>query len=139
MRLSSRKSSRQTEIELSMTSMIDVVFLLLIFFMTTASFVKTERDLDSAIKVQSQSKRPSDLEPTVVKIARGSGGQYAFLVGAHELTTQVELTDLVTQLGNKDAGAFVQAGDGAPFHMVAAAIQACKDAGYRPVSYTPIP
>ena len=54
MKLSSRKIEREKRIELSMTSMIDVVFLLLIFFMTTASFVKTERQLDSAIRVKNK-------------------------------------------------------------------------------------
>jgi len=139
MRLSNRKTSRNSEIELSMTSMIDVVFLLLIFFMTTASFVQTERELDSAIKVKSESaaKRPSDLEPAIVKIIP-AGNTYVYQVGANQLTTQAELTELLKKLGNKDAGAFVQAGDGVPFHMSAAAIQACKNANYRPVSYVPL-
>ena len=58
MRLSSRKVERGARIELSMTSMIDVVFLLLIFFMTTTSFVKPERELDPTIRVN----RPSAVQ-----------------------------------------------------------------------------
>ena len=53
MRLSSHKLQRETHLELPMTSMIDVVFLLLIFFMTTSAFVKTERELGFGNQSQS--------------------------------------------------------------------------------------
>ena len=55
MKLSSRKIERNKHVELTMTSMIDVVFLLLIFFMVFSSFLDTERNLDSAIKVKKSS------------------------------------------------------------------------------------
>ena len=68
-----------------MTSMIDVVFLLLIFFMTTASFVKTERQLDSNIKNQdSASSSASDMEPAIVEIVNSSG-QFVYRIGAREV------------------------------------------------------
>ena len=53
MRLTSRKIERQSKADLPMASMIDVTFLLLIYFMTTTGFTYTERNLDSAIKVKS--------------------------------------------------------------------------------------
>jgi len=144
MRLSSRKLERGTKIELSMASMIDVVFLLLIFFMTTAAFVKTERNLDSSINVnrKSASNATSDLEPTIIEIVRGEGGRYVFKLGAREITsfdelTKLELTKLLRRMENKEDGAFVCVSDGAPFGMAAAAIQACKTAGYATVRYVP--
>ena len=72
MKLSSHKIERESRLELSMTSMIDVVFLLLIFFMTTASFVKTERELDSGIKVERQSagQQQSDFEPAIIDVVK---------------------------------------------------------------------
>ena len=46
MKLSNRAvDSRSNKIELSMTSMIDVVFLLLIFFLVTTTFVRPEKQL----------------------------------------------------------------------------------------------
>ena len=120
-----------------MTSMIDVVFLLLIFFMTTASFVKTERDLDSTIKVNEKSAaEASDLEPAIVEIVPGVSG-YVFRVGSRELPSAAELTIVMRAFPNKLDGAFVQVSDGAPFRMAAAAIQACKDADFAAVSYVP--
>jgi biopolymer transport protein ExbD len=64
----------------TMTPMIDVVFLLLIFFLTTASFQKLEQLLPSAVSAESQSQagnkadelpKPtdSDLSDCVIKIA----------------------------------------------------------------------
>jgi biopolymer transport protein ExbD len=139
MRLSSVKMQRESKIELSMTSMIDVVFLLLIFFMTTASFVKTERNLDSAIKVtqRSANQTASDLEPAIVVVTRGATG-FVYKLGKRETTSDLELTDLLKQFENKIDGAFVRVGDEAPFRMAAGAIQACKSAGFTSVSYVPL-
>ena len=137
MKLSNRKVQHEKKITLSMTSMIDVVFLLLIFFMTTASFVKTERDLDSAIKVNEKSAAASDLEPAIVEIVPGGSG-YVFRVGSNELRSADELTNILKRFTNKLDGAFVQVSDGAPFRMAAAAIQACKDADFVTVSYVPM-
>ena len=46
MKLSSKRLERDSSIELSMTSMIDVVFLLLIFFLVSSRFSEEERELD---------------------------------------------------------------------------------------------
>lgn len=130
MRLSSRKTPYERKIELSMTSMIDVVFLLLIFFMTVSSFVKTERHLDSAIHArQASSSRPSDLEPALVEVLR-EGGRFVYQLGGRQFTSSAALSDVLRRFPNKSEGAFVRVSDEAPFEMFAAAIQACKDAGF---------
>lgn len=137
MRLSSHKTQRESRLELSMTSMIDVVFLLLIFFMTTASFVETERHLNSGIQVRRQAAgTQADFEPVIVEIARSSG-RFVYRLGEREVTTQQELTDLLRRFDNKADGAFVRVGDDAPFALAAAAIQACKTARFAMVSYVP--
>jgi biopolymer transport protein ExbD len=86
MRLSGRRIERASKCELSMTSMIDVVFLLLIFFLTTTAFVKPERELNPAIKVDrpSTQQSPSDLEPAVVQVVRGESG-FVYRVGGREI------------------------------------------------------
>lgn len=139
MKLSSRKLQRGTKIELSMTTMIDVVFLLLIYFMTTTAYTRTEKHLDSGIKVNERSaaSAASDLEPAIIEIRR-SGDQFVFTVGARELTTQEELTDFLRRFPNKLDGAFVRVSNEAPFRLAAAAIQACKNADFSTVSYLPL-
>jgi biopolymer transport protein ExbD len=139
MKLSSRKLERGTQIELQMTSMIDVVFLLLIFFMVTAAFVRTERNLDPAIKVKrsSAAQAQMDFEPTIVDVGLGESGRFVYKLGSREMTSDEELTNLLKLMGNKVDGAFVRVSDDAPFRMAAAAVQACKAAGYPAVSYVP--
>jgi biopolymer transport protein ExbD len=153
MKLSSRKLERGSRVELQMTSMIDVVFLLLIFFMTTAAFVQTERNLDPAIEVKRKAaaQRDRDLEPTIIEVVPGAGGDFVYKMGGREFTSYEELADVVRSKRQLDlrgqiagtggwrrAEAFVRVSDGAPFRMAAAAIQACKSAGYVGVAYVPL-
>jgi len=119
--------------------MIDVVFLLLIFFIVTASFTKTERDLDAVTKVNQKSEQSTqtDLEPAIVVLVNTPEG-YAYQVGTTNMSSYGELVELLAQFPNKADGAFVRAPDGAPYHMAASAIQACKDANFPGVSYVPM-
>jgi biopolymer transport protein ExbD len=137
MKLSNRKS-RGSLPELLLTSMIDVVFLLLIFFMTTTSWFQTERHLDSVIRVQQKSARAAaaDLQPAIVDVLR-SGDRFVFRIGVRDIESTEELTDVLRQFENKEDGAFVRVADDAPFAMAAAAVQACKSANFVPVSYVP--
>lgn len=138
MRLTSRGIQRGRKIELAMTSMIDMTFLLLIFFMTTGGFMTVERNLDPAIKDRpSGPVTGSDLEPAIVEVVR-SGAGYVYRVGSREMTSDAELTALLTQFPNKLDGAFVRVSDRAPFQMAAAAIQACKNARFQAVAYVPM-
>jgi len=138
MRLTSRSGRHQAKIELQMTSMIDCVFLLLIFFMVTSSFHKTERELDPAVKVQqAAAQAASDLAPPMVDIVRGTGG-FVYRLGGREFTSTEPLEAVLKQFENKLVPAAVRAEDGAPFLMAASAIQACKSAGFSLVSYVPL-
>jgi len=138
MKLSSRRHERQTKLDLNMTPMIDMIFLLLIFFITTAAFVATERHLDSAIQQrQSGAASASDLEPAIVDIVP-RGAAFVFKVGSREMTSQDELTGVLRQFPNKLDGAYVRVQDEAPFGLAAAAIQACKNADFVVVSYVPL-
>jgi len=135
MKLSSRK---KTQIDMQMTSMIDCVFLLLIFFMVTSSFALAERELDPGIKVERPGGRTaSDLAPAIVDVRPGPAG-FVYRLGGRDFTAQADLTDILRKFDNKLDGAFVRAADDAPFDMAAAAIQSCKDAGFQKVSYVPL-
>ena len=138
MKLSSRKISRRRLIALDMTPMIDVVFLLLIFFLITTSFVQTERELDPATRVEETSARASsaDFEPAIVDVAAGAGG-FVYRLGGREFLDPAELTTTLRQFPDKSAGAFVRVSDAAPYGMGATAVQAARDAGFDVVSYIP--
>ena len=128
-----------------MTSMIDVVFLLLIFFITTTAFVKTERELNPAIKVKSDSapQQQIQLDPAEVRVERNQAGQMVYRLGGSEFRSVERLAQRLrvsfSQEQKIEQGAFVHVSDEAPFAMAAGAIQACKSAGFIGVSYVPIP
>ncbi len=135
MRLTNRRHG--SKIDLQMTSMIDCVFLLLIFFMVTSSFNRTERELDTGLAAEARTvKAAGDLAPIVVEVIRGDGG-FVFKVGGRQLASREELTDVLRKIENKLDGAFVRADDDAPFLMASGAIQACKDAGFLKTTYAP--
>ncbi len=129
---------RAVKLELSMTSMIDVVFLLLIFFLVTSTFVKPEKQLRSALQPaqQSSSQTIADLEPAVVSIVR-RGDQVVFRLGAIETSRLEELREPLENFVNKDDGAFVSVGSGVPFEEVARAIGLCRASGFVKVAYVP--
>jgi biopolymer transport protein ExbD len=137
MKLTSR-NRENSKLELQMTSMIDCVFLLLIFFMVTSSFSLAERQLDAAIQVQRVTPSPAqmDFEPAIIDIVQGSSGNFVFKIGGRELPDQKALTDVLMQFESK-LDAFVRPDDNAPFDKAAAAIQACKDARFARTIYAP--
>lgn len=56
----SRRSRREENVDLNMTPLIDMVFILLIFFMATANFVRESGvDVERPIAQTSESKNPS--------------------------------------------------------------------------------
>jgi len=137
MQLSSRKN-RGASVELQMTSTIDIVFLLLIFFLVTSAFQPAERELDPGIKVNKPSTtRPtSHIEPAIVDIVPGETG-FVYKLGGREFQSADELLTILQQLENKGEGAFVRVDDDARYEMAAAAIQMCKSAGFINVEYVP--
>lgn len=138
MRLTSRSAKHGSKLDLPLTSMIDVVFLLLIYFLVTSSMIEEERELDSGIKVERASGQSArDLGPAIVDIVP-DGSEYVYQLGGRKITSAGELQSVLSQFENKLDGAFVRVDDGAPFDMAATAIQACKDAHFLSVSYVPL-
>lgn len=139
MRLTSRQhAANNKKLELSMTSMIDVVFLLLIFFLVTTTFVKPERQVASNIKVDQKEsgKFQSDLEPAVIDVFQ-IGDVPAYKLGAVTTSDIEQLRKILKSFENKADGAFVRVSPSVSFEGVARAIGVCKDSGFANVSYVP--
>ena len=122
-----------------MTSMIDVVFLLLIFFLVTTTFLRPEQQVRSAIKVVESDARQSksDLEPAIVDVLL-QNEQVIFKLGAIRTNDIVEIRKTLNQFENKSEGAFVRVADDVPFEQAAQAIGACRATGFDSVSYLPL-
>ena len=138
MKLSTRHRDTKSKIELSMTSMIDVVFLLLIFFLVTTTFQSPERQLQSNIKVEQQTaaQQSAQLEPAVIDVMTVNG-QHVYKIGGLTTNSLEQLAKVLSSFPNKDDCAFVRVGEEVPFEMAAFAINQCKQAGFHVVSYIP--
>jgi biopolymer transport protein ExbD len=81
--LKNKRSKRR--VALRMTAMIDVIFLLLIFFVLTAKFREPEQFLDMALAEEKGNIDVSlaVVEPLVIKI-NGSRGEWLIIVGGQE-------------------------------------------------------
>ena len=125
--------------DLSMTSMIDVVFLLLIFFIVTTTFTRPEREIASAIKVNEQksTQQDSNLEPAIVDIFLRNS-QVQFRVGAVQTNDLKQIKTLLNGFTNKSEGAFVRVAGNVPYEAAAQTIGACRASGFKSVSYLPL-
>ena len=121
-----------------MTSMIDVVFLLLIFFLVTTTFVQPEKQIQSAIKVneRNDAQSQSNLDPAIIDIAK-IGTQVFFKIGAIKTNDLEEIKSILRDFEDKSEGAFVRADGNVPFEAVAKAIGTCKASGFSSVSFLP--
>ncbi|MEZ6093673.1 MAG: biopolymer transporter ExbD [Pirellulaceae bacterium] len=124
--------------ELPMSSMIDVVFLLLIFFLTTTTFVRSEKEITSAIQYDSQSEKAvtSELEPAVIQINGTSEGiEYRF---GSVVTSSIDpVQTFLKDFQHKSEGVFLRIGDGVPFETTAQMISYAKRVGFQQVTYVP--
>jgi len=118
-----------------MTSMIDVVFLLLIFFLVTSSFAPEESRLDAALQTEGPALSSVDLQPQVVLVEMGASGP-VYRIGGRLAVTPEELTSILKQLP-KEAGVAVRVRPDVPVAAAAAALQAAHDAGFTKRSYVP--
>lgn len=96
------KKKRRIGIAIDMTPMVDVAFLLLIFFMTTTQFQPPEKDKIDLPKSSSEAKSPeSDIitiavtkAPTVKVVYKKRGAE-----GMEEVTRELNPASLTTDLG----------------------------------------
>lgn len=122
-----------------MTSMIDVVFLLLIFFIVTSTFIRPEREIKSTIKVNdaNATAESSVLDPAIVDIFR-QDSQVLFRIGAVRTNDIEEIRTLLESFNDKSEGAFVRAAGDVPYEAAAQAIGICHATGFSSVSFLPL-
>ena len=124
-------------VALNLASMIDVTFLLLLYFLVTTVLARPEDHLSSSLQTRSESAAgpTSDFQPQVVDVLL-LDGRPAFRLGVQVLRDKASLTSVLRPLP-KSAGLFVHVFDDATVGAVAAALQAGKDAGFEQVTYVP--
>lgn len=126
---------------LPLISLIDVVFLLLVYFLVTSDFSQSERRLPSAVQTEGGGVRSVELQPQIIEIALDAdappgGLGVRFTIGQVVVRDQASLTAVLGRLP-REPGVAVRADPAAPIAAVAAALQAAKDAGFEKRSYVP--
>ena len=123
---------------MNMTSLIDVTFLLLVYFMVSTVMARPEDRLTPTIQTQDQSVKgsDSDFQPQSVDVLLINGVQ-VYQLGQQTIKTAQELRQRLSGLP-LDLGVFIRAGDGVSVGFTMAAIQAARDAGFKQVTYVPL-
>jgi len=128
------KTQHDEQPQLNLTSMIDVVFLLLIFFMVTTTFDKLERNIDVAVpEVPQAGDAAPPLGPLVVNV---------YADGRLELDGEtVTLAELTSQLAEArsargDVSVVIRGDAECAFQNVAATLGACREANISELGIT---
>ena len=104
------RGSANADLNTAMTPMIDVVFLLLVFFVWTASFQTIEYVLDSQVAAQqgtnasvdTQLTPPTDSEDVLIRI-ESVAGELVWSVSQRSATSLVDVKERLIRLAEVDA------------------------------------
>ncbi|MAD20253.1 MAG: hypothetical protein CMJ52_08740 [Planctomycetaceae bacterium] len=137
MRIVPRHHQPDRRMALSLSSMIDVVFLLLAYFLITTVVTQREDRLTPNLQLERDSSggETQDFEPQVVEVLRIESG-VVYRVGGRDFTDRGALVEALRELP-KDPGLFIRVTDGPSVGDAALAIQCGRDAGFEEVTYVP--
>lgn len=137
MNFARKNGSRPTLLRMSMTPMIDVTFLLLIFFLISTSQTPPESALSPGLQaISAEAGSSSDFERQTVEILTHLGTP-AYRVGSRIIRDRETLMSVLESLP-KEGGLFVEGSGGVVTRYAAEALQSARDAGFEKVTYVPI-
>ena len=138
------RGSANADLNTAMTPMIDVVFLLLVFFVWTASFQTIEYVLDSQIAAQqgtnatedTQLTPPTDNADVLVRI-ESLAGELVWSVSQRSATSLADVKDRLMRLADVDASVKVilHPDPEVPLEFVIGAFDAAQLAGFTQVVF----
>jgi biopolymer transport protein ExbD len=133
-RAANRFSRTDEESDINLTPMLDVVFIMLIFFIVTATFIK-----QAGIDVTRPDAQSAQMKPTVsVLVAIGPNGEIWIdnkQVDEAGVRTQIERL----HAENPKGGLVVQADRGAKYEKLTAVLNAARSAGISEVAISTDP
>ncbi len=137
MRIRYRPGRRSERITLNLASMIDVTFLLLVYFMLVTVIASQEDKLSPTLQTERDSSagQSSDFTPQIVEVVI-LDGQPAYQLGTRTMRDRRSLVEAIEKLP-KDQGVFVKVADNVQVGFAVTAVQACRDVGFEQVTYVP--
>ena len=119
-----------------MSSMIDVTFLLLIYFLVTTVLTPPEDELNPALQVQEGAGESTDeLEPQIVEVIK-RGNDEIYIIGSQAIASRVALSEVLSKLPH-EPGLIVKVNGTTSVAFALAAIQEARNAGFEKVTYVP--
>ena len=121
---------------LSLSSMIDVTFLLLIYFIVTTVLSKPEDQLNPALLIdQGSVVEDSLMDPQIIYV-QTKNLQLIYKLGSQQFSDRSVLAEVLKVLP-KEPGIIIKADDSVTVGFAVAAIQESRDAGFTKVTYVP--
>lgn len=131
-----RDFSNTQAAEMDLAPMIDVVFLLLIFFIVTWNFAARERDLDVAVPIAEEGADPEQLIGEIIVNVRGDGSIVVNSVTVTHDDLVARLKSIAELYPNQ---AVILRGDGkATWQDVASVLDTCRKAKIWNVAFATI-
>jgi len=133
-----RRTQDDDETTINLTSLVDVMFILLIFFLATTTFKQEELDLQVNLPQSAADKSLTAATKLIIINIRAADrpeGEALYFVSNKPMEIeQLKTTVAVAVKGNPDQKILVR-GDRRAFHGdVAAAVTACSEAGIKEVN-----
>ncbi|MCJ8332327.1 MAG: biopolymer transporter ExbD [Lentisphaeria bacterium] len=128
-------SDKETDLEVNMDPMIDCVFLLIIFFLVTTSFIKQEQNLSINLPTTGPEINKPPSAPIVVNVRQLAGGNAYY----HVNNEKVSLPSLAIHLRqakirDTDQAVMIRGDKNVKWDQVAAVMASCSTAGINKVS-----
>jgi biopolymer transport protein ExbD len=118
---------------LSLTPLVDVVFLLLIFFLVASRFAEEDRELNVELPTASEA-RPMVLKPDDIELSIDQAGNYSLEAGQSMSLPEVEAMLARAALNNPlTQTVVIRADRNCSWNHVAQALNVCYRAGLRDV------
>ena len=132
----SKERHKLNRAAVNLSSMIDVTFLLLVYFIVTTVFTPPEDLLTPALKVEDgSSMSQQDLEPQIVQVELIEQNP-AYTIGGHICRDRKALSKVLQNLPT-DPGLIIKVRSDIPIGFAIAAIQVARDANFEKVTYVP--
>ncbi len=138
MRFQKRRSRvRVDRLTMNLASMIDVTFLLLVYFIVSTVMARPEDQLTSAIQTRDAESAGAeiDYQPQVVEVVAIDGVPF-YVIGNRRLGDLAGLRRVLEDLPT-ELGVFIRVSADLPVDFALAAVQAARDAGFEQVTYVP--
>lgn len=129
-----RTRREESSMVLPLVALLDVIFFMLLYFMAAGTLAAPDAELQSAIATDKKGAgRGTDLQSQILYV-ESAGGAVRYRLADRAMKDKKEAAAILGKLP-KEPGIVVKVSDEVPVSAAAAALQACRDAGFTRVSY----